>query len=152
MHSLSCAGSKQAQAGITIVEILFTVFLMSVGLLGLTALQVKTLNNVSNNHTATEVNFYLQDMAERIRSNRSGNYDNLTHNTTAGATIASQDAAAWGALLSQAEQSGGLPSGATGSVSLSGNLYTILISWQEQRKDKSASATRNKSASLTVRI
>jgi type IV pilus assembly protein PilV len=152
MHLLSDTCSKQAQAGITIVEILFTVFLMSIGLLGLTALQLKTLNNLSNNHTATEVNFYLQDMAERIRSNRSGNYDTLAHNTSAGATIASQDAAAWGALLLQAEQSGGLPSGATGSVSLAGNLYTITINWQEQLKDQSASGTTNKSASITVRI
>ena len=143
---------KSHQRGITMVEILFTVFLMSIGLLGLSALQLKTLNNVSTSHTKTEVNYYLQDMAERIRANQSGNYDGIDKNTTDDGSLVSKDAVAWKELLAQGEETGGLPAGAEGTVSLNANIYTIAISWTEQLKDGSDDGAKNQSFSMTVRI
>lgn len=123
------------QQGITLIEILFTIFLMSIGLLGLSAVQLKTMNHVTSSHFKTEANYYLQDMAERIRANQAESYNGIDNNTSAGATLASQDGAQWIGLIEQAEADGGLPAGATGTVDLAGSIYTITISWDEVKRD-----------------
>lgn len=65
-----CARWPRAIAGFTLVEVLVSLFIMAIGLLGMSALQNEALKY---NHAAfidTQAQYLLIDMAERIRANR----------------------------------------------------------------------------------
>lgn len=125
-----------SQSGFSLIEILFTVFIVAVGLFGLSAMQVTSLKNVQESQTKTLAAFYLEDMAERMRANpagiKDGDYDNLTVQTTTSSNFAKQDSYEWNQLITGAATNGGLPAGATGVVrKFAPGLYDIVITWKE---------------------
>jgi type IV pilus assembly protein PilV len=55
--------------GFTLIEVLVTVVILAVGLLGLAGLQVTSLNNQMESYQRAQAMLMLEDMANRIRSN-----------------------------------------------------------------------------------
>ena len=55
--------------GFTLIEVLLTIVLIGIGLLGLATLQVTSLNNQMEAYQRTQALMMLEDMANRIRSN-----------------------------------------------------------------------------------
>lgn len=66
MNSLS---KKRTLAGFTLIEILVTMVVMSIGFLGLAGLQATALRSNSGASFRTQAVVYTNDMAERIRAN-----------------------------------------------------------------------------------
>lgn len=56
------------QSGLSIIEVLVSVLVMSVGLIGLAGLQVSSVNNATVSYTNTQAIFALQDMASLLLS------------------------------------------------------------------------------------
>lgn len=114
------------QQGSSLIEVLVSVFIMAIGLLGLAALQANNLKNINNSQFRTLAATYAYDMAERMRSNRTaalaGEYTE---------DCSSDDCKEWKLQISQDVISGGLPTG-SGEVTQSGNLFTITVEWDEQ--------------------
>ncbi|MEX1032056.1 MAG: type IV pilus modification protein PilV [Cellvibrionaceae bacterium] len=149
--------------GFSMIEVLITIFIMAVGLLGLAALQMVSVKNVNNTQYRTLATIYAYDMAERIRSNREGRagYNNIegdegavTCNPTpcSAAEMAARDAYEWNEMISDTVNTDDLPSGlpnGVGTVVGDGVTYAITVSWDEQDK---AGADGSEAQSFTLNI
>jgi type IV pilus assembly protein PilV len=131
--------------GFTLVEVLITVVILALGLLGLAGLQISSLrDNLSAEHRAKAAQL-AYDMADRMRSNTNrGNlpqlddYKNLaaSENTACvsvpviGCTATEQaqhDKFEW-----EREIANALPAG-QGSIDVSVGVYSITVAWDDDR-------------------
>jgi type IV pilus assembly protein PilV len=63
------SSSASRQRGDTMIEVLVTVIIIAVGVLGTAALQVTTLRNLSSSHSASVAAIVAEDFGERMRAN-----------------------------------------------------------------------------------
>jgi type IV pilus assembly protein PilV len=76
MSLMSTNGSRRTSGincGFTLIEVLISLTLLAVGMLGMTALQTESLKFNNAALTDSQAQFLLQDMVERIRANKSSN-------------------------------------------------------------------------------
>lgn len=66
-------------AGFTLIEVLVSLFILALGLLGMTALQTESLKYNYAAFTDSQAQFLLSDMAERIRANSGNNTYLMTY-------------------------------------------------------------------------
>lgn len=69
------------QSGVTLVEVLVTLLITTVGLLGLAALQLGALKATSESAQRSQAVWLMQDLVERIRANPRGKADEYVANT-----------------------------------------------------------------------
>ncbi len=125
--------SLRRQAGVGIIEILVAVLVLSVGLLGLAGLQMRTLRN---NQSALERSVAVAEthaVADAMRADRINAVENdaydiaLEDDAPSGTTFAETVLSAWrGNLIAS------LGEDATGSVDCDGALCTIVIQWNDE--------------------
>ncbi|WLQ14056.1 type IV pilus modification protein PilV [Hahella aquimaris] len=148
-------GKRNSQRGFSMMEILVTLLITAIGLLGLASMQMLSLKNVNNSQFRTLATFYAYDMAERMRSNKKGltTYQSITGSETkpscssscSASDIAKLDAYEWNELIDN------LPEG-NGSVSKNGDKYEIKIEWSEQVKGGGGGSVEKQSLTLDVSI
>ena len=126
--------SPRTQRGFTLIEILVTVVLISVGLLGVAALQLTTLRANQESYARSQAGVLAADILDRMRSNplafRAGDYDvtwNGIKNTSprAGADLTAWQTAINTTLPGSADQ-------AAGQIVRNGRIVTITIRWVER--------------------
>lgn len=133
---------RQSQRGVSLIEVLVSVLVFSVGLLGLAAMQ---LNALKANQTATvrsHATFLAYEMGDRMRAARgdalAGFYAiavgaQLPCKPAAEACLPFQrDLAEWRVNLAQQ-----LPNG-DGGVVQNGDQFTVIVQWSEERVQGSA--------------
>lgn len=142
---------RKSNGGFTLIEVLIAMFVLSVGMLGSTALMLQgRAEAVKVNYEGKAMQLAL-GMAEQMRSNIEGvegnDYDAIDTATATdpaciatGCTVAAMaeyDAYIWGQALES-----GLPEG-VGTVTGGGgdSIFTITVSWTETQK---TSATEGK--------
>jgi len=134
-------------AGFSLIEVLVTLVIVALGLLGLAGLQAKLQVSEIEAYQRAQALLLVQDMADRIATNRK----NATAYVTASAlgtgddpaddcagleTTAAQDACEWStALQGAAEKSGdnavGAMVGARGCVEdIGSDSYLVTVAWQ----------------------
>ncbi len=147
MSSAHAVRSRRAQAGMTLVEVLVTLVLTSVGLLGVAALQLTTMKSNQESYVRSQATVLAADMLDRMRSNQvgfiAGNYDMANDPTgfdQAGAagTVAADDIAAWQAAINRLLP--GSDGDAAGRIVRNDRIVTITIRWRE-REERSTAAT-----------
>jgi type IV pilus assembly protein PilV len=123
----------------TIIEVLVTLVIISVGLLGVVALQLTTLRNNQNSSVRSQAAMLAGDMLDRMRSNR---YDRTTRegperfqigidDEEVPATTAGDEIRRWRRVLD-----GQLPDGRGGiDYDEDTNLVTIIIEWGERSEN-----------------
>lgn len=131
-----------AQSGFTLIEILVTMLVMTIGFLGLAALQTTGLQQSQNTYFRTQADILARDIADRMRANRfgvlSGSYE-----FAGGAVPADQGCVASGADCTELEMATQdlnewmlrvqtLPGG-DATVVANGSLQTVTIMWDELR-------------------
>ena len=62
--------SFRQQKGLSLIEVLISVFILAVGLLGLAAMQLQSLKYTQGSQWRSQANFLAYDIVERIRANR----------------------------------------------------------------------------------
>lgn len=115
------------QAGFTMIEVLITVLVLSIGLLGLAALQATGLKESQMAYMRSQAVLLAYDMADRIRANsvQSDQYDfDLTPNA---GTVAESDRNEWNANLAL------LPDSIGDVQDNGGGDFTITVRWNETR-------------------
>lgn len=130
---------SRKQSGFSMLEVLVTLLIMSVGLLGLAGLTAASMRNNHGAYHRTQAVWLAYDIADRMRANRAvalaGGY-NLALNASAptGAAVNQQDLQQWVARL------GVLPNG-TGSVNVANDgALTIIVQWDDTRASGGAVA------------
>lgn len=128
------------QTGSSLIEILITLIVVAIGLLGLASMQVLSMKNLNSTNMRYVASVQAHNIAERMRANRTtannGGYNDLSVNGTesmvscssgcSGNALVNFDAYNWGQQIKAH-----LPSGA-GTIESKGNMHTITISWSEQ--------------------
>ncbi len=127
------SSAVRRQQGLSLIEILVTLVVVSIGLLGLVSLQFLSMRNANNAFYRQQATFLAEDMLDRIRANST-----QTYNVTAGATgslctgscstaaIRDHDIAEWKTSINTT-----FPDNGAGVVTFDAvnNIYTITVSW-----------------------
>jgi type IV pilus assembly protein PilV len=130
--------SKRAQEGMTLIEVLVALLILSVGLLGAAAFQLNALKYTDSARMTSQASFIAYDMMDRIRANAAADYT-VTPPTSGNLSVArDQDLYDF---TSNIVNFGG-PT-ATGSITLNQRVYTITINWDDSRAANSANSRRS---------
>jgi type IV pilus assembly protein PilV len=128
--------------GFTLTEILVTLVIISVGLLGVAGLHSVSLRNNFDALIRSHASALADEIADRMRTNRTralaGDYNINLGATRTGTTLADTDLVAWKARLATQ-----LPNG-DGSIALAAapsRLVTITIQWGERDQANPVSFT-----------
>lgn len=120
--------------GGTLVEVLVSVLVLSIGLLGAAALQVTGLRNNQSNYEHAQMTVLTQGMLDAMRGNlagvTAGQYELAawTCNAPAAGTLAATDLAQWiGNVQAQ------INAGACGRVTCTGRDCTVGVRWDDSR-------------------
>jgi type IV pilus assembly protein PilV len=128
--------------GDTLIEVLITVLILAVGILGVAAMQVTALQNLNSSYSTSIAETIAEDFSERIRANPvaalAGSYvhsadpDSTTDcvsNPCSTADLATYDMESWWTVMGAA-----LPS-ATGQVARIGvtNTFVVTVRWDDDR-------------------
>lgn len=70
------------QTGSSLIEVMVTVLIFSIGMLGMAALQLNALRSTSDSSQRSQAIWLVQDIAERMRANPSGSIGDYTGNGT----------------------------------------------------------------------
>lgn len=132
------AGSKGLQQGMTLIEVLVALLILTVGLLGAAAVQINALKYTDSSRMTSQASFIAYDMMDRIRANSGANYT-VTPPTSANPGNA-RDQDLFDFTTSIVNFGG--PT-ATGSITLSQRVYTITITWSDARAANTANAQRS---------
>lgn len=112
--------------GMSLIEVLVSVLLLSVGLIGLVALQGRAAQISANAEEQNRAALLANEIASSMWAART-------------ATLSVAAVTAWQNRVADAA-SGGLPNG-VGSVAASGNVATVTLTW---RPPRAASGTSNR--------
>lgn len=128
--------------GFTLVEVLITVVILSIGLLGLAGLQLNSLRNNLGAEQQGKAAQLASDMVDRMRANTDRNNLPALNDYTGSEDEETACLSAPGCNpLDQAEHdlfewqrdiSNSLPSG-QGSIGVAGDVYTITVEWDNNR-------------------
>jgi type IV pilus assembly protein PilV len=122
---------RSFQRGLSMIEVLVAIVIISLGLLGMAGLQASGLRTSQSAFYRAQAAQFANDMAERMRANLGDarNYT-LAMSATAptGTTVRDRDRADWLARLQT------LPSG-DGSIAVDvpNNTVTIAVQWDDSR-------------------
>lgn len=122
------------QSGVSLLEILVAVFIISLGLLGLGGLQATGLRNNTGAYYRSQAALFAFDMTDRMRANAAaalaGDYNLAIGNSApAGTSLPDVDRREWLALLST------LPSG-DGAINVAADgTVTVSLQWDDRRAD-----------------
>jgi len=144
-HSASFLANRAAPrrfaSGMTLVEVLVSLIVISVGLLGVAALQITSLRSSQASFLRTQATALADDIIDRMRANRTValsptygyNIDfGQTITLSASSTRADHDRFEWKAALKKDLPK--TPDGnfADGSILVVGTLVTVTIQWGER--------------------
>ncbi|KGK42838.1 pilus assembly protein PilV [Nitrincola sp. A-D6] len=124
--------NSRYQKGVSLIEILIALVILSVGLLGMAGLQARTLSLNHSAYQRTQAVNLSYDMADRMRANRRAALDGdyqialATANPT-GNSVPDQDLREWRQIIQAT-----LPSG-NSSVAMNGDTVTIILQWDDSR-------------------
>ena len=120
---------RKMQRGTTLVETLVALVVLSVGLLGIAALQMTSLRNNRGAHLRSQAQVLAYDIADRMRANRTladGNAYLIAIGAGAtGTGLVLTDLQAWKNTLALM-----LPGG-DGAIERDGAMFRITITWTD---------------------
>jgi len=136
--------NKRTMRGFTLIEVLVTLVVLAIGLLGLAGLQTTSLKHNNNAYQRTQATFLAYDILDRMRANpmgiEGGNYDAIDTGTTptspacidtscTPAQLATNDVSEWAARLTTVLPSGrGVIAGTVPNAP-----FTVTVMWDDMR-------------------
>jgi type IV pilus assembly protein PilV len=124
--------------GFTLIETLVALVVLSIGLLGVAALQLMSLRASHGSAMRSQATFLAYDIIDRMRANRQaamgGAYVIALGATATAGTVAGDDLVAWKQSIARtlpAVDNAGVPEFADGSVAQAGNIFTVTIRWND---------------------
>jgi len=176
MTDISNITTQRAIQGLTLVEVMIALVILSVGLLGLAGLQIQGLRGTSGSNSRVQATLIISDMAARMHANaeevaRNLTYANVTIDASAcgGApTNCNTSECNTGALAAHdnfeicTTMANSLPFGATlnircdaapcvaGIDNQSASTHTLTLNWNEVQDGSLGGGTRAQSVALQI--
>jgi len=145
MSRASCL-PRSHERGLSLIEVLVAIVIISLGLLGMAGLQAASLRTSQSAFYRAQAAQFANDMAERMRANLGDarNYTlAMTDTAPAGASVRDRDRADWLARIAT------LPAGdGSIAVDLASNTVTIAVQWDDSR----AGGATNANYTLVTRL
>lgn len=135
IYSSRVKSRPRRQGGATLVEVLVTVVVISVGLLGIAGLQMVSLRNAHASAMRSQATALANYIIDRMRANgpaaNAGAYNVALGGSLPVTSQAGRDVTAWKTLVTATltSQSAGV---ADGAINVAGNVATITIAWGER--------------------
>ena len=124
--------TSSLQHGISLIEVLITLLVLSVGLLGLAGLQLTSMRNSQSAMERSVGVVQSYSIIEAIRADadsaKGGLFNLAIDGTPSGGTFPAQALASWREQLEL-----NLGEGATGSVNCSSTSCTVVMQWDDSR-------------------
>lgn len=132
----------------TLVEVLISVLILAVGLLGAAATQLNALKYTDSSLMSSQASFVAYDMMDRIRANPDANYSlaALSSVTATAGSTGARDVDLYD-FKTNISNFGG--STATGTIAVTTRVVTITIGWNDSR---AANKTDSQTFVLTSRV
>ena len=136
IHTLASLAARRHCRGLTLVETLIALLVLSIGLLGLASLQTASLQFNTSSYQRTQATILAYDMADRLRANRQAaldgaytiGFENVPRACGApdlNGTVPQQDVSIWrNALACRLPLS-------TGSIASNGNEFIVTVRWDD---------------------
>jgi type IV pilus assembly protein PilV len=126
--------SREGQRGMTLIEALVALLILSIGLLGVAGLQMQALRSNHGAHLRSQATVLAHDIADRMRANRDAALaDPSAYNVAigvvpGGAALADFDVVAWKQALADV-----LPAG-DGAIVVDAatDIATITVQWTDR--------------------
>jgi len=147
------------QSGMTLIEVLISVLILGIGLLGAAAIQLNALKYTDSSTMTSQASFIAYDMMDRIRANVDGNSASNGVTDVLSTYAISATGVAPAATLTNARAQdladfkanilafGGAT--ATGSIVVVKPVVTITITWDDTRATNANEAVRGTNPSTT---
>lgn len=145
------ARRKRFMGGFTMLEMLVSLVILSVGLLGVAILQTKGQQFNHLSYLYTQASYLAYDIMDRMRANevvaKTGSYqkqlpteltNDCTKNTCTASQVVDFDLYSWKTLLEKT-----LPGGEAQITWNSPNRYVISIKWLNEQKDENNKHVQN---------
>jgi type IV pilus assembly protein PilV len=166
---MSVLKDRKNSRGFTMIELLVSVVIMSVGVLGMAGLQMLSMQQNRSALLQGEATQLVNDILDRMRANPDTSYDGVDigddpvvtdsciGNTCTENEMKDFDVAQWLCAINSVDESdgsthtvcdtfgitGSLPLG-SGSVVLTGDIYEVTVQWSDSQKvSDSAGTTRS---------
>ncbi|CAI8979972.1 type IV pilus modification protein PilV [Pseudomonas sp. IT-P294] len=130
--------SQHAQGGMTLIEVLVALVILTVGLLGAAAIQLNALKYTDSSRMTSQASFIAYDIMDRIRANSGADY--TVPPPTSGNLSVARDQDLYDFTTSIINFGGAT---ATGTITLNQRVYTITITWDDSRADNIANSRRS---------
>lgn len=134
-------------SGFTLIEVMVAVIVLALGLLGLAALQARSLSNNLSAYNRSQATQLAYDISDKMRSNITGIANYVTPSpstcpnntnpctsctsavlTCTTAQLAQKDLFEWYSNIRAI-----LGNGSAGNISVAGGVYTVTVSWDDDR-------------------
>lgn len=124
---------KSSSKGVSLVEVMVSIFILSIGLLGIAAMQATGLSNNQSSLERTQAIIHSYSILDAMRNNvivaRAGGYNiGMTCAPPGGGTLANNDLTNWITALQASNQ------GACGRIEALGNgMFRVTVQWNDSR-------------------
>jgi len=123
--------NRKSQSGLTLIEVLVAVVILSIGLIGVAALQMHGLRNIKVTGDLQAVAAHVHELAELMRLNidNAAEYDGLTNNSCSNVQTLANDDFCTVLNLSQQELASSNVSLSVTSCATAGSTCVIQAQW-----------------------
>lgn len=135
------------QIGMTLIEVLVAMLILSIGLLGAVVVQLNALKYTDSSRMTSQASFIAYDILDRIRANSGADY---TWHPEARTSVSSASVRDMDLRDFETNIRGFAGESAKGSVSISASEVTVSINWDDLRGTDVSGARQT--LTLTSRI
>ena len=152
MQMKAFSSSRSASRGVSLIEVLVSVLILGIGLLGIAAMQALALGNSQSSVERTQAVIHSYSILDAMRANpdaaRAGTYTiGMTCAVPAAGNLVANDRRAWIATLQQ-----NLGVTACGQIACAGALCTVTVRWDDSRGTASVANPTQHTFTTTARI
>ena len=142
MKANSVGGRMRRQGGFTLLEVLVSIVVLAVGLLGMAALQSVSLKQNTVSYVRVQASLLADDILERMRANRSAVQTNsyniaLSDVSKEGEGLVADDINAW------LQDVAAFMPGGDGSIACNNSVCVITLQWTENDSEGGGVITRD---------
>lgn len=124
--------SRANQRGVSLLEVLIAVIVLSIGLLGIAGMQTNALRNSQSSLQRSQAVMLTNYIFDAMRANRTEVYSlaKTCEVPASESTLAEWDIKEW---LSKMQEAGSLASDACGEISCDDSVCTVNVYWNDSR-------------------